>query len=204
MFLFSKMHLPSSAVKRVFIISTIVGIIFLIFHFKDQFSFHHKTPNESHIILPQCPLTPPHLIGQFTTDMEKETLESVEERFARDLQLGGYYKPKDCIARDRVAVLVPCRDRDHQVPILLKNLHPFMQRQQLEYQIFIIYQTHGYWFNRGALFNAGFVEAMKIRKWDCFILHDIDLVPMDDRNLYDCPRLNPRHLAVDLDKFDYQ
>lgn len=77
-------------------------------------------------------------------------------------------------------------------------------RQQLEYQIFIIFQTHGYWFNKGALYNVGFIESMKVQKWECFIFHDIDMLPMDDRNLYDCPRMNPRHLAVDVDKYGYK
>lgn len=197
------MFLPPSVFKRIFIIFGLIAIGFLIFYIIQLFFLYHETPNESHI-LENCPLTPTNLVGRFTPDLSKETLESVEERLSSGLQLGGYYKPKDCLARDRVAILVPCRDRDHQVPVLLKNLHPFMMRQQIEYQIFIIYQTHGYWFNRGALFNVGFIEAMKIRKWDCFILHDVDLVPVDDQNLYDCPRVNPRHMAIDLDKFDYQ
>lgn len=195
------MFIASSVVKRIFIITFLIALGFIIFHKKQVILLCRQTPNDT---LQQCPLTPPNLVGPFTPDLTKETLASVEERLANGLQLGGYHKPTECTARSRVAILVPCRDRDHQVPVLLKNLHPFLMRQQIEYQIFVIYQTHGYWFNRGALFNAGYIEAMKVQKWDCFILHDIDLVPMDDRNLYDCPRLNPRHLAIDLDKFDYQ
>lgn len=193
----------SSVLKRIFIIFGLIAIGFYIFHIKELFQFCPANRNESHTGQ-QCPLTPPNLVGRFTPDMSNETLESVEERLASDIQLGGYFKPKDCIARDRVAIVIPCRDRDHQIPILLKNLHPFLMRQQIEYQIFIIIQTRGYWFNKGALLNVGFVEAMKVQQWDCFILHDIDLVPSDDRNLYDCPRLNPRHMAIDVDKFDYQ
>jgi hypothetical protein len=29
--------------------------------------------------------------------------------------------------------------------------------------------------------NIGFVEALKINDFDCFVLHDVDLVPEDDR-----------------------
>lgn len=157
-----------------------------------------------HRTLPLCPNVPPNVTGKFTVDMQNETLESVENRLATSLQMGGYYKPTECIARNRVAILITCRDREGQMPVLLKNLHKFLMRQQLEYQVFIVFQARGYWFNKGALYNAGFIEAMKVRQWDCFVFHDIDMVPMDDRNLYDCPRLNPRHLAVDVDICGYR
>lgn len=117
-----------------------------------------------HQQLPLCPNIPPNLTGRFDLDWSNETLESVENHLASSLETGGYYKPKDCIARNRVAVLVTCRDREGQMPIFLKNLHKFMMRQQLEYQMFIIFQTHGFWFNKGALYNVGFIEAMKMRE----------------------------------------
>lgn len=154
--------------------------------------------------LPLCPNVAPNVTGPFNVDMSNETLENVEKRLATSLEMGGYFRPKECHARNRVAILVTCRDREGQMPVFLKNLHTFLMRQQLEYQIFIVFQPHGYWFNKGALYNAGFIEAMKIRQWDCFIFHDIDMVPMDDRNLYDCPRISPRHMAVDVDLCGYR
>lgn len=51
--------------------------------------------------------------------------------------------------------------------------------------------------------NVGFIEAMKVRKWDCFIFHDVDTLPIDDRNLYICPRMFPRHMAVGIDKHNF-
>ena len=41
-------------------------------------------------------------------------------------------------------------------------------------------------FNRGQLLNIGFVEAMKDFHWDCIILHDVDLLPMNKVNFYTC------------------
>lgn len=189
--------------KRTLIVFGLVAIFYSIFHLNGYFLLCRTGVLAPHIDQ-QCPLTPPNLVGEFTPDMSKEALDNVEERFAGGLQSGGYFRPTECTARDRVAILVPCRYRDHQIPVLLKNLHPFLMRQQLEYQIFIVYQTSGYWFNRGALFNVGFIEAQKVRQWDCFILHDIDTVPVNDRNLYDCPRLNPRHMFIDADKYGYK
>ena len=36
-------------------------------------------------------------------------------------------------------------------------------------------------FNRGMLLNIGFTEAMKDQEWDCFIFHDVDLLPENDK-----------------------
>ena len=39
--------------------------------------------------------------------------------------------------------------------------------------------------------------------WECFIFHDVDLMPEDDRNLYTCPVLQPRHMSVAVDTMNY-
>ena len=51
--------------------------------------------------------------------------------------------------------------------------------------------------------NVGFREALQDFNWDCFIFHDVDLLPEDDRNLYTCPD-QPRHMSVAVDKFKYR
>lgn len=53
------------------------------------------------------------------------------------------------------------------------------------------------------LMNVGYVEALKEKTFDCFIFHDVDLLPEDDRNLYTCPE-QPRHMSVAVDKFKYR
>lgn len=50
--------------------------------------------------------------------------------------------------------------------------------------------------------NAGVREALKENDYHCFVFHDVDLIPEDDRNMYSCP-LVPRHLSVAVDKFNY-
>lgn len=150
-----------------------------------------------------CPIVSPNLVGEFSPDVTEESLEAVEQRFGSVVQLGGFSVPDKCAARDRVAVIVPVRDRELQIPIFLKNIHPFMMRQQIEYQIFMVFQAHGILFNRGALFNVGFTEAMKHNNWDCFIFHDVDTIPMNDRNLYNCPKTNPRHMGVSVEKYNF-
>jgi len=58
-------------------------------------------------------------------------------------------------------------------------------------------------FNRAMLMNVGFVEALKLYNYDCFIFHDIDLMPEDDRNLYTCLE-QPRHMSVAVDVLKYK
>ncbi|MEQ2203559.1 Beta-1,4-galactosyltransferase 4 [Xenoophorus captivus] len=50
-------------------------------------------------------------------------------------------------------------------------------------------------FNRAKLLNAGYLEAIKDFSWECFIFHDVDLVPENDHNLYICDQ-QPKHLVV--------
>ena len=49
--------------------------------------------------------------------------------------------------------------------------------------------------------SDAFNRAM--RPFDCFIFHDVDLLPENDRNLYTCPE-QPRHMSVAVDKFNYR
>ena len=151
----------------------------------------------------KCPLTPPDLVGPIEVDSSPENMENVEKSLSSKVDAGGRYKPSECKARDRVAIIIPYRDRKQHLPILLKNLHPFLMKQQIDYGIFIIEQSSDGNFNRAKLFNVGFVEALKLYEWDCFIFHDVDLLPMDDRNLYTCPD-QPRHMSVAIDTFDFK
>jgi hypothetical protein len=58
-------------------------------------------------------------------------------------------------------------------------------------------------FNRATLFNIGYLESRRLGQFDCYIFHDVDLLPEDDRNLYTCST-SPRHLSVAVDKFQYE
>ena len=99
--------------------------------------------------------------------------------------------------------LLLCRDRGEQLATFLGHIHPFLARQQLHYRLYIINQAEGDKFNRAMLMNVGFREALQDFNWDCFIFHDVDLLPEDDRNLYTCPD-QPRHMSVAVDKFKYR
>lgn len=119
------------------------------------------------------------------------------------LEPGGHSKPDYCLARHRVAIIVPYRDRDQHLRGFLHNMHSLLTKQQLDYAIFIVEQKEEQTFNRAKLMNVGFAEANKLYDFQCYIFHDVDLLPEDDRNLYSCPE-QPRHMSVAVDKFKYQ
>lgn len=119
------------------------------------------------------------------------------------VQNGGWWQPKLCLAKRKVAIIIPYKDREEHLAIFLRHLHPILQRQKLHYRIFAVEQEDEYKFNRGKLLNVGFREALKFFPYDCFVFHDVDLLPEDDRNTYDCSS-SPQHLCVALDKFEYK
>jgi beta-1,4-galactosyltransferase 1 len=61
-----------------------------------------------------------------------------------EIQPGGRWKPNYCLARHRVAIIIPYRDRLNHLRILLSYLHEILQRQELDYQIFVSEQVFRY------------------------------------------------------------
>lgn len=138
----------------------------------------------------------------FEIDTSNVTLNNVENKFKDELLPGGWYNPIECVATYKVAVIVPFLNEIKQMPVFLNNIHSFLMKQQIEYRIFLIKQSRHEIFNRGMLFNIGFVEAQKLDQWDCYVFHDVTFIPMDNRNLYRC-LYQPHHMAVN-DKNDFK
>ncbi|XP_025423113.1 beta-1,4-N-acetylgalactosaminyltransferase bre-4-like isoform X2 [Sipha flava] len=163
-----------------------------------------KQTNEKQPLTP-CPQTPPDLNGTMRLLVPaQETLEEVAQQLSwLRLLEGGHQEPLDCRARYKIAIIVPYRDRLSNLCTFLLNMHPFLTKQQLDYSIFIVEQFDDGLFNRAMLMNVGFNEALKLRDFDCFFFHDVDLIPENDRNIYSCPD-QPRHMSVAIDKFNYR
>lgn len=167
--------------------------------------------------------------------VEKDlTMSYVEEKYSNEFSKysGGHWKPKHCQAHSKVAIIVPYRDREKQLIVFLDYMHEFLQKQTIDYAIYIIEEVirrsflskisltnwkHFYCcfiifyflkapnirFNRALLMNIGYNESIKDYDWSCFIFHDVDLVPEDDRNFYYCPSY-PRHMSTCVNTFDYK
>lgn len=138
-----------------------------------------------------------HLIDvEFDTIIEEELVKKYK------IQPGGSWKPQDCLSRYQVTIIVPYRNRSQQLQQFLTYMHPYLIRQQLDYRIVVVEQSNVTAFNRAKLFNIGFVESLKMATVDCFIFHDVDLLPQNDMNIYACTH-HPRHMYSALDKFRY-
>ncbi|CAJ0920117.1 unnamed protein product [Ranitomeya imitator] len=153
--------------------------------------------------LPYCPDASPFIGGPLRVQLpDVLTFEDVVHKNPY-VTRGGRYKPPDCESTHKTAIIIPHRNREQHLKYLLYFLHPFLQRQQLNYGIYIIHQAGNSTFNRAKLLNVGFKEAMKDEDWDCMFFHDVDLIPEDDRNLYTCDRF-PKHASIAMDKFGYK
>ena len=47
-----------------------------------------------------------------------------------EIQEGGRWRPKECTARQKVAIIIPYRRRETHLKYWLHYLHPILQRQQ--------------------------------------------------------------------------
>ncbi|XP_052233306.1 beta-1,4-galactosyltransferase 2-like [Dreissena polymorpha] len=120
----------------------------------------------------------------------------------RRVSAGGAYTPADCNPQEFVAVIIPYRNRRSNLRILLFYLHTFLQRQKIQYTIFVVELAYPTVFNRGILANVGYLTAKDIGRFTCYVIHDVDRLPTRDANLYRCSR-QPHHLAVRSSKYGY-
>ncbi|XP_062985109.1 beta-1,4-galactosyltransferase 1 [Elgaria multicarinata webbii] len=150
-----------------------------------------------------CPDPSPLLVGPLRVEFSQSINLKNVENDNPEVRDGGRYTPKDCKALQKVAIIIPFRNRDEHLKYWLYYLHPILQRQQLDYGIYVINQGGEETFNRAKLLNIGFTEALKEYDYDCFVFSDVDLIPMDDRNIYKCYS-QPRHLSVSMDKFGFR
>ncbi|XP_062895215.1 beta-1,4-galactosyltransferase 3-like isoform X2 [Mobula hypostoma] len=159
-------------------------------------------PETQHLFY--CPQQPPHLVGPLAISFNRTpSLDEIQVRNPL-VRPGGFYAPPNCQARHRTAVIVPHRHREPHLRHFLYYLHPFLQRQQLQYGLYVIHQAGNETFNRAKLLNVGVKEAMKDEDWDCLFLHDVDLIPENDHNIYTCDPDHPKHVSIAMNKFGYQ
>lgn len=56
------------------------------------------------------------------------------------------------------------------------------------------------------LSNIGYEHAMQddMYSYDCIVIHDVDMLPEDDRNLYFCNDTMAYHLAGKMERKNYR
>uniref|UniRef100_A0A0K0F8J5 Beta-1,4-N-acetylgalactosaminyltransferase n=1 Tax=Strongyloides venezuelensis TaxID=75913 RepID=A0A0K0F8J5_STRVS len=142
------------------------------------------------------------LIGRVPVFLEAPSFQFLNNLYP-DIKYGGHFYPNNCIANQKVAIIVPYKNRQAQLRVFLHNIHNTLQKHYIDYVIILVEPTTNGTFNRGKLLNIGFKEALKLYHFDCIILHDVDLIPEDDRNIYQCSKY-PRHMSSHINKFSYE
>ncbi|XP_062983019.1 beta-1,4-galactosyltransferase 3-like isoform X2 [Elgaria multicarinata webbii] len=149
--------------------------------------------------MPACTSKSSIHVGPLTITFGKLPSERAIIRKNPYVRSGGCYSPPHCQASYKTAVIVPHRNRVRQLRHFLYYLHPFLQRQQLNYCIYLIHQAGSGPFNRAKLLNVGVREALKDDDWDCLLLHNVDLIPRNDYNYYACNENYPKHMVIEID-----
>ena len=82
-------------------------------------------------------------VGERPLSKTSLSLRRLEATLGGSLRPGGSWAPprERCVARQRVAVIVPFRDRHSHLVMLLGVLHPILQRQLLNYTVFVVEQV---------------------------------------------------------------
>jgi hypothetical protein len=94
----------------------------------------------------------------------------------------------------KLGVIVPYRNRPQHLEIFKDAITAHLNKQNINYEIFIVDQDNGKQFNRGMLLNIGFKYAIKSR-CDYVVFHDVDMLPIDVDYSYSD---KPLHLATDF------
>ncbi|XP_034949086.1 beta-1,4-galactosyltransferase 7 [Chelonus insularis] len=93
----------------------------------------------------------------------------------------------------KLAILVPFRDRFEELLTFAPHMKKFLDKQNINYHIFILHQTDKFRFNRASLINVGFIYVNK--NFDYVAMHDVDLLPINDNLSYEYPDTGPFHIS---------
>ncbi|ELT92534.1 hypothetical protein CAPTEDRAFT_92579, partial [Capitella teleta] len=101
-----------------------------------------------------------------------------------------------------VAIIVPYRQRENHLKMFINNMHRFLSNQSISFTIYVVEHTCPTIFNRAILHNIGYKEAKAEQKFDCYVFHDVDLIPEKLENYYHCDN-SPQHLVVTRNRTKY-
>lgn len=106
----------------------------------ENFKLFNQFQYNNSFLKPFCPFVSPFLVGQVNVDENVLNQVDLDEKFSGDFgpMSGGHWRPKDCIAQSKVAIIVPYRDRDLHLRLFLNHMHSFLRKQLIEYSIYII------------------------------------------------------------------
>jgi len=162
-----------------------------------------KRKKRSADILRKCNRDDQRLLGPLIIDESSIALANISAKNPF-VGKGGKFSPNFCTPEQEIAIIVPFRDRWPNLLVWLNNIHPVLQRQARSYRIIVVEQLDPHPFNRAALLNVGAREAEILGSPDCFVFHDVDLLPEDDRNIYECVPGSAIAMSVAASKWKYK
>jgi hypothetical protein len=153
-------------------------------------------------------------IGVNQLTLTNLSMASIQNKLrSLDLSYGGVFLPQTkhlkgklrAVTRKsiKVAIIVPYRARTRNLHIFLYYMHLFLSQQNIYYGIYLVEPLAKLKFNRAMLLNIGFVESLYENDWDCFIFHDVDLLPENVNNFYTCDTNAPKQMAIATSKYNY-
>lgn len=103
----------------------------------------------------------------------------------------------------KLGIIVPYRDRAEQLETFIKYIKGYLTNKDFMYRIIVVEQDDKESFNRGALLNVGFREAVK-QDCDYVVFHDVDLLPEKVDYTYSDVPLELVHKIIDPNKKGFE
>lgn len=82
------------------------------------------------------------------------------------VKMGGAWSPFNCTSVYKIAIIIPFRDRLPHLKVLSRFLHMFLQRQLVDYRIFVVEPLRNVTFNKGV--KIVFIKLFNIRSILCY------------------------------------
>ena len=80
--------------------------------------------------------------GEISIDLSPPSWHKMTTHFAAlGVNHGGHRAPDKCAPRQRVALVIPYRDRVNHLHLFLNHIHNILVKQNMEYQVFVIEQV---------------------------------------------------------------
>ena len=98
------------------------------------------------------------------------------------------------LMKPKLALVVPFRDRFDELQLFVPHLSKFLNFKQIPHRIWVINQVDSLRFNRASLINVGFL--ISAQESDYMIMHDVDLLPLNDQLDYSYPEKGPYHISA--------
>ncbi|MCL4142249.1 UNVERIFIED_CONTAM: hypothetical protein GTU68_011233 [Idotea baltica] len=126
----------------------------------------------------------------------------VQEQSHEELEPGGRFRPSECLSRHKVAIIIPFRDRATHLAVFLHNLLPFLERQQIDFAIFIVEQAGSEAVARTTAFHFSLHVHLTIIPWQ---IDPQSLTSPEVSSRTPCldPE-QPRHMSVAINNMKYK